>query len=163
MDQFKWPYMRRKRPDPQTPLPPFASDRYTDRLKRQEYFRKLTETLDENRRQTSAPDPAITKFELNGLENHPHLLVYGSICHHIDLRSDKAPPHIVFISHANYLRVVEFLSRQSQEGFTGKYFFPAYDGTESIPIKLCHDAMPNVSESIPANIAYCVHWERCNY
>lgn len=152
MDQFrKPPFIRHKQINPETPLPPLASDRHTDQLSTHEYFRRIRDSLEDTAAQVAISAPAHTTFKRDGLEDAPHLLVYGAICRHIEQRTDKVPPRKVIVCFSNYLKVVDYLSKQSTDGFVGKYFLGAYDGTISIPIELGHN------EELPVNIAICIH------
>lgn len=152
MDQFrKPPFVRHKQINPSTPLPPLASNRHTDQLSAHEYFRRIRDSLEDTAARVAISAPLHTLFKRDGLEDAPHLLVYGAICHHIESRTDRVPPREVLICVSNYLKVIDYLSNQSTDGFTGKYSFGAYDGTMSIPINL------GTNESIPVNSAICIH------
>lgn len=151
MQQFrKPPFVRYKQINPETPLPP-ASNRHTDQLSNREYFRRIRDSLGDTGEQVAISAPARTSFTHDGFEDAPHVLVYWAICLHIGQRTDKVPPREVLICVSNYLKIVDFLSNQSVDGFTGTYFFPAYDGTMSIPINL------GINEAIPVNSVICVH------
>jgi hypothetical protein len=113
--------------------------------------------MEDTGNQVAISAPAYTRFERDGFGDIPNLFVEGAIWHHIELRTDKVPPRYVYICLANYQNLARYLSIHSSEGFTGKYFFSAQDGTMSIPILLGHDGMPNVNEAIPVNVAYCIH------
>lgn len=152
MGQFrKPPFVRYKQINPETPLPPLASNRHTDQLSNHEYFRRIRDALGDTGAQVAISAPARTTFTQNGLEDAPHVLVYWAICRHIESRTDKVPPREVIICLSNYLKIVDYLSSQSLDGFAGKYFFPAYDGTMSIPINL------GISDAVPVNSAICIH------
>jgi hypothetical protein len=51
--------------------------------------------------------------------------------------------------------LVDDITALSHDGFTGKYYFPAWDGTNPIKIHLGLDHM--LSVSIPVNTVICVH------